>query len=91
MVGCGFFPDAVVGRELFFLPWPSLVLSMVMVCIANDIHQHNAIHIVIVLPCTYHCDCCIDGRIEILDILIDLIEWGDLNFQALLMERSPVF
>ena len=55
---------------------------MVMVCIANDIHQHNAIHIVIVLPCTYHCDCCIDGRIEILDILIDLIEWGDLNFQA---------
>ena len=49
---------------------------MVMVCIANDIHQHNAIHIVIVLPCTYHCDCCIDGRIEILDILIDLIEWG---------------
>ena len=64
---------------------------MVMVCIANDIHQHNAIHIVIVLPCTYHCDCCIDGRIEIVDILIDLIEWGDLNFQALLMERSPVF
>jgi len=24
VVGCGFFPDAVVGRELFFLPWPSL-------------------------------------------------------------------
>ena len=23
VVGCGFFPDAVVGRELFFLPWPS--------------------------------------------------------------------
>ena len=62
-----------------------------MVPIANDIHQHNDIHIVILLPCTYHCDCCIDGRIEILDILIDLIEWGDLNFQALLMERSPVF
>ena len=25
VVGCGFFPDAMVGRELFFLPWPSLL------------------------------------------------------------------
>ena len=31
MVGCGFFPDAVVGRELFFLPWPSLSRALASV------------------------------------------------------------